>query len=150
MCVFPNHCSWLVLDNQVIVVMGVVAFAQFRLVHQLQPYLKCTDLITMIHVFMTFRMDCCNVLFVGLPMKTDQKLQLGQNDLYSDGILMVWLFQATAPMGALVTGSFLSTIQTWWCWWFLMLLTVQGQGVWSHPGWDGASSEVIRCCCSLT
>ncbi|XP_062825481.1 uncharacterized protein LOC134295910 [Anolis carolinensis] len=54
------------------------AFAQLRLVHQLRPFLGRSDLATVVHALLTSRLDYCNTLYVGLPLKTAQKLQLVQ------------------------------------------------------------------------
>ncbi|XP_053169630.1 uncharacterized protein LOC128353010 [Hemicordylus capensis] len=55
------------------------AFAQFRLVRQLRPFLKKADLATVTHALVTSRLNYCNTLYVGLPLKNNQKLQLVQN-----------------------------------------------------------------------
>uniref|UniRef100_A0A803SN06 Reverse transcriptase domain-containing protein n=1 Tax=Anolis carolinensis TaxID=28377 RepID=A0A803SN06_ANOCA len=54
------------------------AFAQLRLVRQLRPYLGRSDLATVVHALVTARLDYCNALYVGLPLKTAWKLQLVQ------------------------------------------------------------------------
>ncbi|XP_062830407.1 uncharacterized protein LOC134297289 [Anolis carolinensis] len=54
------------------------AFAQLRLVCQLRPYLGKSDLATVVHALVTSRLDYCNALYVGLPLKTARKLQLVQ------------------------------------------------------------------------
>ncbi|XP_061470050.1 uncharacterized protein LOC133379228 [Rhineura floridana] len=55
------------------------AFYQLRLVAQLRPYLSKEHLASVIHAMVTSRLDYCNALYVGLPMKTVRKLQLVQN-----------------------------------------------------------------------
>ncbi|XP_061466651.1 uncharacterized protein LOC133377174 [Rhineura floridana] len=55
------------------------AFYQLRLVAQLRPYLDRENLATVIHALVTSRLDYCNALYVGLPLKTVRKLQLVQN-----------------------------------------------------------------------
>ncbi|XP_061451815.1 uncharacterized protein LOC133369973 [Rhineura floridana] len=55
------------------------AFYQLRLVAQLRPYLDREHLTSVIHALVTSRLDYCNALYVGLPLKTVRKLQLVQN-----------------------------------------------------------------------
>uniref|UniRef100_A0A803TBL4 Reverse transcriptase domain-containing protein n=1 Tax=Anolis carolinensis TaxID=28377 RepID=A0A803TBL4_ANOCA len=69
--------SSLSLDAQVSAVAGR-AFAQLKLVHQLRLYLEKSGLTTVVHALVTSRMDYCNALYVGLPLKTVRKLQLVQ------------------------------------------------------------------------
>ncbi|XP_062818981.1 probable RNA-directed DNA polymerase from transposon BS isoform X1 [Anolis carolinensis] len=69
--------SSLALDAQVSAVAGR-AFAHLKLVRQLRPYLKKSDLATVVHALVTSRLDYCNALYVGLPLKTARKLQLVQ------------------------------------------------------------------------
>ncbi|KAF7246708.1 hypothetical protein EYD10_07374, partial [Varanus komodoensis] len=66
------------LEAQVTVV-ARSAFFQLRLVHQLRPYLENDCLVTVTHVLVTSRLDFCNALYVGLPLKTVRILQLVQN-----------------------------------------------------------------------
>uniref|UniRef100_R4GDA2 Reverse transcriptase domain-containing protein n=1 Tax=Anolis carolinensis TaxID=28377 RepID=R4GDA2_ANOCA len=69
--------SSLTLDAQVSAVAGR-AFAQLKLVRQLRPYLVKSDLAMVVHALVTSRLDYCNALYVGLPLKTARKLQLVQ------------------------------------------------------------------------
>ncbi|KAF7246017.1 putative RNA-directed DNA polymerase from transposon BS [Varanus komodoensis] len=55
------------------------AFLQLRLIHQLHPFLENDCLATVTHALVTCRLDFCNALCVGLPLKTVQILQLVQN-----------------------------------------------------------------------
>ncbi|KAF7254804.1 RNA-directed DNA polymerase from mobile element jockey [Varanus komodoensis] len=55
------------------------AFLQLRLIHQLRPYLENVCLATVTHALVTSRLDFCNALYVGLPLKTVRILQLVQN-----------------------------------------------------------------------
>ncbi|KAF7246369.1 Tryptophan synthase alpha chain [Varanus komodoensis] len=50
-----------------------------RLIHQLRPYLENDCLATVTHALVTSRLDFCNALYVGLPLKTVRILQLVQN-----------------------------------------------------------------------
>uniref|UniRef100_A0A803TEJ9 Reverse transcriptase domain-containing protein n=1 Tax=Anolis carolinensis TaxID=28377 RepID=A0A803TEJ9_ANOCA len=69
--------SGLTLETQVSAVAGR-AFAQLKLVRQLRPYLEKSDLTMVVHALVTSRLDYCNALYVGLPLKTAWKLQLVQ------------------------------------------------------------------------
>ncbi|KAF7248769.1 Transcription elongation factor A protein 2 [Varanus komodoensis] len=55
------------------------AFLQLRLIHQLRPFLENDCLATVTHALVTSRLDFCNALYVGLPLKTVWILQLVQN-----------------------------------------------------------------------
>ncbi|KAF7244380.1 putative RNA-directed DNA polymerase from transposon BS [Varanus komodoensis] len=55
------------------------AFLQLWLIHQLCPYLEYNCLVTVTHALVTSRLDFCNTLYVGLPLKTVRILQLVQN-----------------------------------------------------------------------
>ncbi|XP_066490600.1 oxysterol-binding protein-related protein 8-like [Tiliqua scincoides] len=66
------------LESQVTVVANG-AFAQLQLVRQLRPYLCQLDLTTVVHALVTSRLDYCNTLYMGLPLKTVWKPQLVQN-----------------------------------------------------------------------
>ncbi|KAF7239029.1 hypothetical protein EYD10_14250 [Varanus komodoensis] len=55
------------------------AFLQLRLIHQLRPYLEYDCLATVTHALVTSRLDFCNAVYVGLPLKTVRILQLVQN-----------------------------------------------------------------------
>ncbi|XP_061485295.1 uncharacterized protein LOC133385720 isoform X1 [Rhineura floridana] len=55
------------------------AFYHLRLVAQLRPYLDSDDLASVVHALVTSRLDYCNALYVGLPLKIVRKLQLVQN-----------------------------------------------------------------------
>ncbi|KAF7243358.1 Collagen alpha-1(XXIV) chain [Varanus komodoensis] len=55
------------------------AFLQLWLINQLRPYLEYDCLATVTHVLVTSRLDFCNALYVGLPLKTVWILQLVQN-----------------------------------------------------------------------
>ncbi|KAF7236187.1 putative RNA-directed DNA polymerase from transposon BS [Varanus komodoensis] len=55
------------------------AFLQVRLIHQLRPYLEYDCLATVTHALVTSRLDFCNALHVGLPLKMVRILQLVQN-----------------------------------------------------------------------
>ncbi|KAF7248857.1 Phosphatase and actin regulator 3, partial [Varanus komodoensis] len=51
------------------------AFLQFRL----HPYLENNCLVTVTHALVTSRLDFCNTLYMGLPLKTVRILQMVQN-----------------------------------------------------------------------
>ncbi|XP_061471923.1 uncharacterized protein LOC133379865 [Rhineura floridana] len=56
-----------------------VAFYQLRLVAQLCTYLDKDKLASVVHALVTSKLDYCNVLYMGLPLRTVQKLQLVKN-----------------------------------------------------------------------
>ncbi|KAF7244471.1 Ubiquitin-conjugating enzyme E2 U [Varanus komodoensis] len=66
------------LEAQVTVV-ARSTFLQLRLIHQLRPFLENDCLATVTHALVTSRLDFCNALYVGLPLKTVRILQLVQN-----------------------------------------------------------------------
>ena len=55
------------------------SFFHLRLVAKLKPYLPHKDLETVIHAFITSRLDYCNALYVGLGQRQMRRLQLVQN-----------------------------------------------------------------------
>ncbi|KAF7248130.1 putative uncharacterized transposon-derived protein F52C9.6 [Varanus komodoensis] len=55
------------------------AFLQLRLINQLRPYLEFDCLAMVTHALVTSRLDFCNALYVGLPLKMVRTLQLVQN-----------------------------------------------------------------------
>ncbi|XP_058052641.1 uncharacterized protein LOC131204948 [Ahaetulla prasina] len=55
------------------------AFHQVRLVRQLRPFLDRDALCTVTHALVTSRLDYCNALYMGLPLKCTRRLQLVQN-----------------------------------------------------------------------
>uniref|UniRef100_A0A670J1P8 Reverse transcriptase domain-containing protein n=1 Tax=Podarcis muralis TaxID=64176 RepID=A0A670J1P8_PODMU len=55
------------------------AFFHLRQAKQLAPYLSRPDLATVIHATVTSRLDYCNSLYMGLPLRLTQKLQRVQN-----------------------------------------------------------------------
>uniref|UniRef100_A0A803TXH6 Reverse transcriptase domain-containing protein n=1 Tax=Anolis carolinensis TaxID=28377 RepID=A0A803TXH6_ANOCA len=69
--------SSLTLDAQVLAV-AARAFAQLKLVRQLQLYFVKSDLAMVVHALVTSMMDYCSALYVGLPLKTARKLLLVQ------------------------------------------------------------------------
>ncbi|KAF7254669.1 Cytoplasmic tyrosine-protein kinase BMX [Varanus komodoensis] len=66
------------LEAQVTAVARSASF-QLRLIHQLRPYLENDCLAKVTHALVTSRLDFCNALYMGLPLKTVQILQLVQN-----------------------------------------------------------------------
>ncbi|KAF7235294.1 Vomeronasal type-2 receptor 26 [Varanus komodoensis] len=55
------------------------AFLQLWLINHLRPYLEYNCLVTVTRALVTSRLDFCNALYVGLPLKTIRILQLVQN-----------------------------------------------------------------------
>lgn len=66
------------LDLQVVLIVRS-AFHQHHLLRRLQPFLSDSDLATIIHSFITLRLDYCNALLQGCPLLRVWKLQLEQN-----------------------------------------------------------------------
>ncbi|XP_053224999.1 uncharacterized protein LOC128403884 [Podarcis raffonei] len=66
------------LDAQVTAT-AKATFFHLRRIKQLVPYLSRPDLATVIHAMVTSRLDYCNSLYAGLPLKLTQKLQWVQN-----------------------------------------------------------------------
>lgn len=56
-----------------------LAFSHLLQVKQLVPFLSCPGLVTVIHETDTSRLDYCNMLYAGLPLRLTQNLQLVQN-----------------------------------------------------------------------
>ena len=54
-------------------------FLHLYRIKQLVPYLSHPNLTTVIHTTVTPRLDYCNSLYAGLPLKLSQKLQRVQN-----------------------------------------------------------------------
>uniref|UniRef100_A0A803T7Y4 Reverse transcriptase domain-containing protein n=1 Tax=Anolis carolinensis TaxID=28377 RepID=A0A803T7Y4_ANOCA len=69
--------SALTFEAQVSVIAGR-AFVQLKLVHQLRPYLKKSDLAMVVHTLVASRLDYCNALYMRLLLKMVRKLQLVQ------------------------------------------------------------------------
>uniref|UniRef100_A0A670HMU9 Reverse transcriptase domain-containing protein n=1 Tax=Podarcis muralis TaxID=64176 RepID=A0A670HMU9_PODMU len=55
------------------------AVYQLHLVRRLRPYLPADCLARVVHALVISRLDYCNALYVGLPLKVTRKLQLIQN-----------------------------------------------------------------------
>lgn len=64
----------LLLDKQMAAV-AKSAFYQLQLISQLQPFLNRKVPATVVHGLITSRLDYCNVGYMGLPLKSVQKLQ---------------------------------------------------------------------------
>ncbi|KAF7237070.1 Semaphorin-4D [Varanus komodoensis] len=78
------HTLGLVLDPELplesqVTAVARSAFLQLRLVYQLCPYLDEHCLATVTHALVTSRMDYCNALYLGLPLKMVRILNLVQN-----------------------------------------------------------------------
>ncbi len=55
------------------------SFLQLRLLAKVKPYLPRKEFESVIHAFITSRLDYCNLLYVGLDQSSLQRLQLVQN-----------------------------------------------------------------------
>ncbi|KAF7243828.1 Alanine--glyoxylate aminotransferase 2, mitochondrial [Varanus komodoensis] len=91
----------LTLEAQVLAV-ARSAFHQLRLIHQLRPYLEDDCLATVTHALVTSRLDFCNVLYVGLPLKTVRILQMVQTGFGRTGSHF-WGFQGHDVVPDIVT-----------------------------------------------
>ncbi|XP_061484291.1 cilia- and flagella-associated protein 95 isoform X2 [Rhineura floridana] len=73
-----------ILDSQLsmeaqILAASRAAWYQLHLIQRLRPYLPVHLLPRVVHALVSSRLDYCNALYVGLPLKTVWKLQLVQN-----------------------------------------------------------------------
>lgn len=59
--------------------MAALAYYQLRQIGELQPFLEKRDLAAVAHALITYRLDDCNVIYMGLPLKMTSKLELVQN-----------------------------------------------------------------------
>ena len=55
------------------------SFYQLRTIAKLKPILSATDLETVVHAFISSRLDYCNSLYIGISQSNLNKLQLVQN-----------------------------------------------------------------------
>lgn len=55
------------------------AFFHLRRIAQLRPFISTKDAETVIHAFVSSRLDYCNALFIGLPVSSITRLQYIQN-----------------------------------------------------------------------
>ena len=68
----------LTMESQVASVVRT-AFYHLRRIAQLRPYLEVGALTTLVHALVISRLDHCNALYVGLPLRLLRKLQVVQN-----------------------------------------------------------------------
>ena len=68
----------LTMETQVVSVVHSTYFHLWRIV-QLCPYLNVGSLTTLVHALVTSKLDYCKALYVGLPLRLMQKLQMVQN-----------------------------------------------------------------------
>ena len=68
----------LTMETQVASVVHTAFFHLWQ-IPRLQPYLDTGALTTLVHALVISRLDHCNVLYVGLPLKLMWKLQVAQN-----------------------------------------------------------------------
>ena len=66
------------MESQVVSVVHT-AHLHFRWIAQLHSYLDFGALTNLVHALVISRLDYCNALYVGLPLRLMQKLQLVQN-----------------------------------------------------------------------
>ena len=65
--------------NQHVKSITKIAFFHLRNIAKIRPMLSTADAETLIHAFISSRLDYCNALFSGLPSSTTKSLQLVQN-----------------------------------------------------------------------
>ncbi|XP_058048302.1 uncharacterized protein LOC131202851 [Ahaetulla prasina] len=70
--------AWLSLEEHMTAV-ARGAFYLVRLIRQLRPFLDRDSLCTVTHALVTSRLDYCNALYMGLPLKNTWRFQLVQN-----------------------------------------------------------------------
>lgn len=80
---FPHNLNVL-LNSQLLLEVQVTAmsrgsFGQIHLVHQLYPLLDWKAMLTVTQALVISWLDYCNMLYLGLPLKTIWKFQLFQN-----------------------------------------------------------------------
>ena len=64
------------METQVVSVVRTAFFHLWRIA-QLRPYLDTGVLTTLVHTLVISRLDHCNVLYVGLPLKLTRKTPSG-------------------------------------------------------------------------
>lgn len=64
----------LLMDNQISAVAGSTFF-QFRKIAHLHPYIDRIPLTTLAHTLVILKIENCNALYSGIPLKAVQKLQ---------------------------------------------------------------------------
>uniref|UniRef100_H3AFR3 Reverse transcriptase domain-containing protein n=1 Tax=Latimeria chalumnae TaxID=7897 RepID=H3AFR3_LATCH len=70
--------SSLTLERQISSVVSA-GFFHLRNIKKLRPFLPHDSLATLMHAFVSSRIDYCNALYIGLPLKLIHRLQLIQN-----------------------------------------------------------------------
>uniref|UniRef100_H3AXX0 Uncharacterized protein n=1 Tax=Latimeria chalumnae TaxID=7897 RepID=H3AXX0_LATCH len=70
--------SSLTLERQISSVVSA-GFFHLRNIKKLHPFLPHDSLATLMHAFVSSRIDYCNALYIGLPLKLIHRLQLIQN-----------------------------------------------------------------------
>ena len=68
----------LTMETQVVSVVHTAFFHLWRIA-RLRPYLDMGVLTTLVHALVISRLDHCNALYVGLPLRLMRKLQVVQN-----------------------------------------------------------------------
>lgn len=83
------------------------AFYQPHLIDLVYPYLDKKCLTTVIHVLLISKMDCCNALCIGLPLKLVWKVQKVQNSA-------AWLSTVPPPLLWVQISTDMSTHTQFW------------------------------------
>ena len=68
----------LTMETQVVSVVRTAYFHPWQIA-QLHPFLDVAALTTLAHALVILRLDHCNALYVGLPLRLMRKLQMVQN-----------------------------------------------------------------------
>lgn len=76
---FGGACRSITVITAQVTLVAWSAFHQLWQIYQLQPYLDRDSLATVIHTLVISWLGHYNVMYVGLPLKAVQKLQLAQN-----------------------------------------------------------------------
>ena len=89
----------LTMESQVTSVVHT-AFFHLRRIAQLRSYLDVEALTTLVHALIISRLDHCNALYVGLPLRLLRKLQMVQNAAARVGEMCWYFFTPLSNLAA--------------------------------------------------
>ena len=69
------------MDALMVALVVHTAFFHLWRIARLRPYLDVRALTTLVHALVILRLDHCNTLYVGLPLRLMRKLQVVQNEV---------------------------------------------------------------------